>query len=118
MTPLKVRNKTLHAKVKSFIVASVALLKEIAAETGLPVRQTHEFAFKEKDTTRVPTVQADFIHLVYFKADKKIDQLPEFKDCAKYILNNPVTLKRLRWVDKQGKPVKVKPDFLCLKKNT
>lgn len=96
---MKIRNKTLHKKVESFIIASVQLLRRLASKGTYPVLP--QLSYEEEG-------KPDFHHFVFMHSHY-LEKLPEFVDCAKYILGNPTTRKATGWEDKDGKPAKDLP---------
>jgi len=105
---LKVRNKTLYAKVQKFLMAAIRLLKKIEAKERLPIRQSREYSFEKTGLSMREEFKVD-ISLFVFKHFKELDELSEFVDCAEYILKNPVTRKAMGWKDKDGQPAKKIP---------
>lgn len=105
---LKVRNKTLYAKIQKFTVAAIKLLKKIEAKEEMPRRQITKYSFEDNGFGIDTEFKVDF-SLFVFMHDKEIDELSEFVECAKYIMDNPVTRKAIGWVDKEGRPAKEVP---------
>lgn len=101
---MSIRNKTLHEKIRKFIVSSISELNSFASKETLPM-QTDFFSEDE--------VRIDF-YLFIFKHFKDLEKLPEFVDCAKYILTNPITLRATGWRDKEGNTVARAPVFYDL----
>lgn len=96
---MKIRNKTFHKKVEGFVTASIQLLKNFASKGPIPVPPQLSFEEEEKP---------DFSLFVTIHLDD-LAKLPEFVDCAKYILRNPTTRKAAGWTLKDMAPAKEPP---------
>ena len=105
---LKVRNKTLYAKVQNFTEATIELLEKIKTKEEMPIQQTTKYTF-EKDGLKTSAEFKVDLSLFISRHFKEISGLSEFVDCAKCILGNPVTRKAVGWVDKEGRPAKEVP---------
>lgn len=98
-------------KVQKFIKATVELLEKIKAKEELPKQRITKYSFKKNGFEIDEEYKVDF-DLFVFRHFEEINGLSEFADCAKYILDNPVTRVAMGWVDKEGRPAKDIPlDF-------
>lgn len=97
-TEIKIRNKTLYAKIEKFVISSISLLKEFSFKETVPRMQIGSF----NEDTKIDSYKFVLNH----SAD--LEKLPEFVDCAKYMLQNPFTLKALNhgWRDKDQNIIK------------
>jgi hypothetical protein len=95
---LVMRNETLHRKVEKFIIASVTLLKGFASKESVSRIRIGT----SKEDSKIDSFAFVFQHF------KDLEKLPEFIDCAKYLRQNPVTLKAINrgWRDKDGNLIK------------
>jgi len=106
---LKIRNKTLYSKVKNFVFSAIKLLKKLASKEALPVQQITRYSFKKNiGYSKDEELEVDFFLFIFRHMDE-IDKLPDFKECAKYILKNPVTRRATGWRTKDGQPAKDLP---------
>jgi len=105
---LKVRNETLYTKVQNFTKATIELLEKIKTKEVMPMQQVVKYSFEKSRLSRSAEFKVDLSHFV-FRHFKEISELSEFVNCAKYILNNPVTREAMGWVDKEGRPAKEVP---------
>ena len=96
---MRIRNKTLHEKIKKFIVSSISQLDNFSFKNPIPTKFEFFPATKEKN---------DYF-LFIFNHFNQLEKLPEFLDCAKYLLKNPITRKALGWKDKEGNFLKDLP---------
>ena len=101
---MKARNKAFHKKLRKFVMAAVELLQTLQKGEELPKRRVTRYEFKTSGAVEMhEEAEIDFFLLV-FKYSKEIDNVAEFTDCAKYILSNAATRKKLGWFDKDGHP--------------
>jgi len=108
MKAMKVRNKTLYTEVKKFLNASVQTLENLAEKEDLPVRQVTTYKYNKKGYTQEEGYETDFF-IYIFKHSNNIEVLPEFQQCAKYLLKNPLTRRALGWKDQKGQPARDLP---------
>jgi hypothetical protein len=95
MVAVKIRNKTLYKLVSEFVKSTVELLRRLTAGEALPRREITKYTFKQNGTVEMwEEPEIDFF-LLLFKYSNEIAALAQFKDCARYILSNPVTRKKM-----------------------
>ena len=76
-----IRNKILYGKIKKFVISSVCELDSIASKETLLMLDNF---FSDNE------IKVDYSYFI-FKHFKELKKLPDFLDCAKYILKKPIT---------------------------
>ena len=112
MVALKIRNKTLHTLISKFVKSAVELLDRLTAGEALPSREVTKYTFKQNGTVEMcEEPEIDFFLLI-FKYTNEIDQLQNFKDCARYVLSNSVTRKKMNLISGGGRTLEEVPPTL------
>lgn len=85
-------------------MSSVELLEKFEAEEGLPEKKVMKCLIHKDGFSSRREPKIDF-SLFMHKHSKEIDELPEFVDCAKYILKNQATLRETGIIHEEGRPL-------------
>jgi hypothetical protein len=100
MVAVRIRNKTLYALVSEFVKSTIELLHRLTAGEALPRREVTKYTFKQNGTVEMHEEPEIDFFLLLFKYSNEIDALQNFKDCARYVLSNSVTRKKLNLVSR------------------
>lgn len=99
-----VRNKLLYEKTLKMTKKVIDYLEKIPKEQ-YPTRDDCVYLFKEGGFETKEEAKTDY-GLLLFNLRTEISQLVELKECAEYMVKNPIIMKTFTVSDKDGNPVK------------
>jgi hypothetical protein len=103
---MRLRNKTLYHKIRKFVIASLTLIRKNYQSSDDLARfyeHVRRYSINGDGISWDDSYQIDVFHLI-FSMSKDIEQLPEFVDCAKYFLKNPIARAAHGWRTENGQP--------------
>lgn len=103
---LRVRNKVLYSRLKKFTVTSIDLLQKRVGKEDLPQKKIRKFLIRKDGFDSHAETGIDF-NLLTYTHRKEIAELPEFVNCARYMLKCPPMLRELGIIHEKDRPLSV-----------